>query len=146
MMTHSDDNDDGNNVNENRKTNQIVTTGMTHAAVCNGASGIAGVGVVIETKDTTTARTTTASTAPIASVSEEDRRVMDVISDILIQACMAMFVTSLGLRTVRTPFPPYTLHSTRQSLTAISCCFLICTTILSFLLIMNPIPSYIHQP
>ena len=94
------------------KTNQVLTTGPTHAA--GSGSGIAGTGVGIKATTTattmaSTTATTTATTsvsssgnAANASLSEEDRRVMDVISDMLLQACMAMFVTSLGLRTVRT--------------------------------------------
>ena len=101
-MIDSDDNDD-NNANRNGKTNQIATTGTTHAASSSSTSGIA-------------TTTTMASITPTVYMSEEDRRAMDVLSDVLIQACMAMFVTSLGLRTVRkpplpppSPSPPYHL-------------------------------------
>ena len=123
-MIDSDDNDD-NNANRNGKTtNQIATNGTTHAASSSSTSGIA--------TTTTTATTTTASITPTVCMSEEDRRAMDVLSDVLIQACMAMFVTSLGLRTVRNPPPPPPLSfpslSLVQSLLDILCSFLICTT------------------
>lgn len=95
MIINSDDNHD--NANRNGKTKQIATTDTTHAASSSSTSGNA-----VTTTATTIATTTTASATPTAvCISEKDRRAMDVLSDILIQACMAMFVTSLGLRTVR---------------------------------------------